>query len=39
MLKEILDNRLFHNFCGYCGVSKVENNSINLCYITDYELI
>jgi flavin-dependent dehydrogenase len=27
-----------HNFKGgYCGVSKVENNSINLCYITDFE--
>ena len=27
-----------HNFNGgYCGVSRVENNSINLCYITDYE--
>lgn len=26
-----------HNFKGgYCGVSKVENNSINLCYIADY---
>lgn len=26
-----------HNFNGgYCGVSKVENNSINICYITDY---
>lgn len=26
-----------HNFKGgYCGVSKVEKNSINLCYITDY---
>ena len=26
-----------HNFKGgYCGVSKVENNSINLCYITKY---
>ena len=26
-----------HNFKGgYCGVSKVENNSINLCYITEY---
>ena len=26
-----------HNFKGgYCGVSKVENDSINLCYITDY---
>lgn len=28
-----------HNFeGGYCGVSKVENNSINLCYITDYKM-
>ena len=27
-----------HNFDGgYCGVSKVEDNSINLCYITDFE--
>ena len=27
-----------HNFKGgYCGVSKVENNNINLCYITDYK--
>lgn len=27
-----------HNFKGgYCGVSKVENNSINLCYITNFE--
>ena len=26
-----------HNFKGgYCGVSKVENNAINLCYITSY---
>jgi len=26
-----------HNFKGgYCGVSKVENNHINLCYITNY---
>lgn len=26
-----------HNFeGGYCGVSKVENNIINICYITDY---
>jgi len=33
------DNMIgLHNFNGgYCGVSKVENNSINLCYITDYE--
>ena len=28
-----------HNFKGgYCGVSKVENNMINLCYITEYQL-
>ena len=27
-----------HNFeGGYCGVSKVEDNSINVCYITDFE--
>lgn len=27
-----------HNFKGgYCGVSKVENNIINLCYITNYD--
>jgi len=27
-----------HNFMGgYCGVSKVENNAINVCYITNYE--
>ena len=27
-----------HNFKGgYCGVSKVENNMINICYITNYE--
>jgi len=27
-----------HNFeGGYCGVSKVENNDINLCYITSYK--
>lgn len=26
-----------HNFKGgYCGVSKVENDNINLCYITNY---
>ena len=26
-----------HNFKGgYCGVSKVENNAINICYITEY---
>jgi flavin-dependent dehydrogenase len=27
-----------HNFKGgYCGVSKVENDAINICYLTDYE--
>ena len=27
-----------HNFKGgYCGVSKVEDNSINLCYIAEYQ--
>ncbi len=27
-----------HNFKGgYCGVSKVENDSINLCYITEFK--
>jgi flavin-dependent dehydrogenase len=27
-----------HNFeGGYCGVSKVEDNRINICYITNYE--
>lgn len=27
-----------HNFRGgYCGVSKVENGLINICYLTDYE--
>ncbi|WP_452225380.1 NAD(P)/FAD-dependent oxidoreductase [Lacinutrix chionoecetis] len=27
-----------HNFKGgYCGLSKVENDSINICYITDFE--
>lgn len=27
-----------HNFKGgYCGVSKVENNEINICYLADYE--
>ena len=31
------DKVALHNFKGgYCGVSKVENNHINLCYITDY---
>ena len=27
-----------HNFKGgYCGVSKVENNIMNICYLADYE--
>jgi flavin-dependent dehydrogenase len=27
-----------HNFeGGYCGVSKVENNRLNICYLADYE--
>ena len=27
-----------HNFKGgYCGVSKVEKNAINICYLADYE--
>lgn len=27
-----------HNFeGGYCGVSKVENDKINICYLADYE--
>lgn len=27
-----------HNFKGgYCGVSKVENNRMNVCYLADYE--
>lgn len=27
-----------HNFTGgYCGVSKVENDHINVCYISDYD--
>ncbi|OXA98164.1 FAD-dependent oxidoreductase [Flavobacterium oncorhynchi] len=35
-----LDNDLvaLHNFKGgYCGVSKVENNVINICYLADYK--
>ncbi|RZK81963.1 MAG: NAD(P)/FAD-dependent oxidoreductase [Pedobacter sp.] len=27
---------LHHFKGGYCGVSKVENNRINICYLTDY---
>lgn len=27
-----------HNFKGgYCGVSKIENNKINICYLVDYQ--
>jgi flavin-dependent dehydrogenase len=27
-----------HNFKGgYCGVSKIENNRMNICYLVDYE--
>ncbi len=32
------NNVALHNFKGgYCGVSKVENDHINLCYITNYK--
>lgn len=32
------DKVALHNFKGgYCGVSKIENNHINLCYITNYD--
>lgn len=33
------DNKVaLHNFeGGYCGVSRVENNNINLCYIANYK--
>lgn len=32
------DKVALHNFKGgYCGVSKVENDSINLCYISSYK--
>ncbi|RNC88106.1 MAG: NAD(P)/FAD-dependent oxidoreductase [Winogradskyella sp.] len=32
------DTVALHNFKGgYCGVSKVENDHINLCYITSYK--
>jgi flavin-dependent dehydrogenase len=27
---------LHHFKGGYCGVSKVENNRVNICYLTDY---
>ena len=35
---DFLENLVaLHNFTGgYCGVSKVENNTINLCYITNF---
>ncbi len=28
---------LHHFYGGYCGVSNVENNKINICYITEYD--
>lgn len=28
---------LYHFKGGYCGVSKVENDLLNICYLTDYE--
>lgn len=28
---------LHHFKGGYCGVSKVENNTVNICYLADYE--
>ncbi len=28
---------LYHFTGGYCGVSKVENNMINICYLADYK--
>ena len=32
------DKVALHNFKGgYCGVSKIENDHINLCYITNYK--
>lgn len=32
------DTVALHNFKGgYCGVSKIENDHINLCYITNYK--
>jgi len=36
---EFPENKVaLHNFKGgYCGVSKVENNHINLCYITSFK--
>lgn len=36
----IFDDKLvgLHNFNGgYCGVSKVENDTINICYLADYK--
>lgn len=36
----IFNNNLvgLHNFSGgYCGVSKVENDKINVCYLADYD--
>lgn len=36
----VFENNLvgLHNFIGgYCGVSKVENNTINICYLANYK--
>ncbi len=39
VLGDFPENKVaLHNFKGgYCGVSKVENDRINLCYITNYK--
>jgi hypothetical protein len=28
---------ILHHFKGYCGVSKIENNLVNICYLANYE--
>jgi len=28
---------LYHFYGGYCGVSKIENNLVNICYIAQYD--
>lgn len=28
---------LYHFYGGYCGVSKIENDKVNICYITQYD--
>jgi hypothetical protein len=39
-----LQTRLSRRLCwlhhfkgGYCGVSKIENNLVNICYLANYE--